>query len=114
LYTREFAFYVRSFFFLIACVRACLLAFLISDGNNVIKITFFSGLSLFFCYYLDQERIHSLDSSSKIIENVRYPIKPRTMAQAQIPKEESFVDISSDADVTLVPKCKNSNKRIQI
>jgi hypothetical protein len=36
------------------------------------------------------------------------------MAQAQIPKEESFVDISSDTDVTLVPKCKNSNKRIQI
>jgi hypothetical protein len=28
------------------------------------------------------------------------------MAQAQIPKEESILDISSDADVTLVQKCE--------
>jgi hypothetical protein len=51
-----------------------------------------------------------LDSSSlpTKIENVRYPIKPRTMAQAQIPSEESFLNVSSDADVTLIQKCKNN------
>jgi hypothetical protein len=64
----------------------------------------------FVAYSLDQERIHSLDSSSLPlkIENVRYPIKPRTMAQAQIPSEESFLDVSLDGDVTIVQKCKQN------
>jgi hypothetical protein len=57
-----------------------------------------------YLYALDQERIHSLDSSA----NVRYPIKPRTMAQAQIPSEESFLNLSSDNDVTLVQNCKTN------
>jgi hypothetical protein len=66
--------------------------------------------SVFFFYSLDQERTHSLDSSSlpSKIENVRYPIKPRTMAQAQIPPEESFHDVSSDGDVTIVQQCKKN------
>jgi hypothetical protein len=70
----------------------------------LLKLPWCLSLDSFVILYLDQERIHSLDSSK--IENVRYPIKPRTMAQAQIPKEESILDISSDADVTLVQKCK--------
>jgi len=102
-------------------------AFSISNGSNVIKTTSFSlhvscvSLSLFVCYSLDQERIHSLDSSSSSssstslpskIENVRCPIKPRTMAQAQIPSEESFLNVTSDADVTLVPECKKNEELI--
>ena len=62
-----------------------------------------------FLISLDQEQLPSRDSSLSNIEHVRYPIKPRTMAQAQIPLEESLVDISSDADVTLIPNCKNEN-----
>jgi hypothetical protein len=30
------------------------------------------------------------------------------MAQAQIPSEESFLNVASDADVTLVPECKKN------
>jgi hypothetical protein len=69
-----------------------------------------SIIVLFFFYSLDQERTHSLDSSSlpSKFENVRYPIKPRTMAQAQIPPEESFHDVSSDGDVTIVQQCKKN------
>ncbi|CAF1582382.1 unnamed protein product [Adineta steineri] len=60
-----------------------------------------------FHYLLDQEHIQSSDSSSSSssssskLDNVRYPIKPRTMAQAPIPKEESVLDISSDIDTTI-------------
>lgn len=63
-----------------------------------------------FFYSLDQVHTYSLDSSSLPLknENVRYPIKPRTMAQAPIPSEESFVDVPSDIDVTLVEKCKKN------
>ncbi len=99
-------------------MRACVpRGFSIDDGSNVIKITSFSShvscvyLSLFFFFYsLDQQRIHSLDSAAlpSKIENVRCPIKPRTMAQAQIPPEESLLDISSDGDVTLVQICKKN------
>lgn len=99
-------------------MRACVpQAFSIDDANYIIKITSLSlpvscvYLSLFFCYSLDQERIYSLNFSSSLpskIEHVRYPIKPRTMAQAPIPSEESILDISSDNDVTIVQKCKTN------
>jgi hypothetical protein len=71
---------------------------------------------------LDQERIYSSSSPtqnlitiSPVIQNVRHPIKPRTMAQAQVPSEgkndESLpdvsLDVSSDGDVTIVQKRKN-------
>ena len=56
---------------------------------------------------LDQERLQSSNAaSSPKIDHVRHPIKPRTMAQAQIPVEdESLLDASSDADITIVQKC---------
>ncbi|CAF5221141.1 unnamed protein product, partial [Rotaria magnacalcarata] len=47
----------------------------------------------------------SSSSSSTKSNNVRHPIKPRTMAQPQIRIEESILDVSSEADVTIVPQC---------
>lgn len=77
---------------------------------------------------LDQDHINSTDSSislssSKLLipapisnENVRHPIKPRTMSHIPIPirqmNDESSsllnisLDISSDGDITLVQKRK--------
>ena len=107
-------------------MRMCVpLVSLINDESDVIKIGFFGEgdaalllllllldlvdvFLLFFCLSLDQERIPLCDSSSSTkIEQIRHPIKPRTMAQAQLPpEEESTLDFSSDADVTLVAQCK--------
>lgn len=108
-----FSFLPRS---LIACMRVCVsIAFSINDESDVIKIGFFRRccaglipdlLFFFLSLSLDQERIPSWDSSSSKFEHVRYPVKPRTMAQAQLPPEESSLDITSDADVTLVAQCK--------
>ncbi|CAF0981224.1 unnamed protein product [Adineta ricciae] len=58
------------------------------------------------CSKIDQERLQSSNAaSSPKIDHVRHPIKPRTMAQAQIPVEdESLLDVSSDADITIVQK----------
>ncbi|CAF4737167.1 unnamed protein product [Rotaria socialis] len=64
---------------------------------------------------IDPGRINSSDSSSSSSsstssslstksDNARHPIKPRTMAQPQIPIEESILDVSSEADVTIVPQ----------
>ncbi|CAF1928688.1 unnamed protein product [Rotaria magnacalcarata] len=63
---------------------------------------------------IDPGRINSSDSSSSSStsssssstksDNVRHPIKPRTMAQPQIRIEESILDVSSEADVTIVPQ----------
>lgn len=60
-------------------------------------------LLLFFCFFLfiDQVRVQqSSNTCEKQFDNVRFPIKPRTMAQAQIPN-----DISADDDITPVEKC---------
>lgn len=99
----------------------------ITDGSNVIKITFFS-FDISCLFFLDQEHINSTDSfsssssSSKLqtvapILNgtIRHPIKPRTMAQAPIPTKEIdeepsllnlSLDVSSDGDITIVQKRK--------
>ncbi len=76
---------------------------------------------------LDQDHINSTDSSislssSKLLipapisnENVRHPIKPRTMSHIPIPIRQMddkssllniSLDISSDGDITLVQKRK--------
>lgn len=55
---------------------------------------------------LDSGRVNSSDSSSTNIDNVRHPIKPRTMAQPPVPLEDSALDTSDDADVTIVPQSK--------
>jgi hypothetical protein len=94
----------------------------VSDGSNVIKITFFS-FDISCLFFLDQDRINSTDfslplSTSKSLiatpipnATVRHPIKPRTMAQVPIPKEQideesSLLNVSSDGDITVLQKRK--------
>ncbi|CAF3725054.1 unnamed protein product [Rotaria sp. Silwood1] len=51
---------------------------------------------------IDPGRTTNSSSLLTNIDNVHHPIKPRTMAQAQIPYEESFLDASSEGDMTIV------------
>jgi hypothetical protein len=103
---------------------ACFVTVKITDGSNVIKITFFSfdiscRFLFFFSLSLDQERLNLTDSfpsSSKLLlstsisnGNIRHPIKPRTMAQVPIPTEQSSLDLSSDGDITIIEKRKILN-----
>ena len=78
----------------------------------LLKLLFLILIShvVFFFFCLDQER---LESSSKLVTptpisngDLRHLIKPRTMAQAPIPPEESSIDLSSDGDTTIVEKGK--------
>ena len=80
-----------------------------SLASEVLRVYLYLSLCSFLISLDQEQQLPSRDSSLSKIEHVRYPIKPRTMAQAQIPPEESLVDISSDADVTLIPNCKNEN-----
>lgn len=103
----------------------------ITDGSNVIKITFFS-FDISCLLFLDQERLNSTDSFSSLLPsklliatspiengNIRHPIKPRTMAQVPIPTDEIDEDLSlqnisfdgsSDGDITIIQKCKINSK----
>jgi len=70
------------------------------------------SLDCCYCHYLcfsfcfvstDQVRTQqSTNTCETKFEHVRFPIKPRTMAQVQIP-----ADISADADITPLEKCKS-------
>ena len=82
----------------------------------LLKLLFLFLIShVFSSHFLDQERINSTNSllssspskpaiASAIPNgNIRHPIKPRTMAQAPIPTEESAsLDLSSDGDITII------------